>query len=58
MNRALSLEELALDLVGTEPTDIELLDALVEYFDLTREEMVRRMSRVDFAALWKGLLHD
>lgn len=51
----LSLEELSCDLLELVPSDIELLDVLVEYFDLTRAEMIERLICVDFVALRKEL---
>lgn len=41
----------AADLFDDGPTDIQMLDALVEAFDLTAIELIERLVRADFAAL-------
>lgn len=46
----LSLEELAADLDEVEPTDLEIIDALVFEFPLTRTQAIERLRRFDFAA--------
>lgn len=40
------------------PTDIEILGALVEQFDLTPAEMIERLICVDFVALRQAVRHD
>ncbi|MGZ3349150.1 MAG: hypothetical protein ACXU89_09420 [Xanthobacteraceae bacterium] len=39
------------ELFSDEPTDIEILDALVEAFDIPHEEMLERLTRVDVKTL-------
>lgn len=39
------------DVFSDEPTDIEIVDALVEVFDLTHNEMIDRLQGLDFNAL-------
>ena len=39
------------DVFSDEPSDIEILDALVEVFDLTHNEMIDRLMGVDFDKL-------
>lgn len=39
------------DLLDDEPTDVELVDALVEAFGMSSTEAVDRLARVDIAAL-------
>jgi hypothetical protein len=39
------------DVFSNEPTDIEIVDALVEVFDLTHDEMIDRLQGMDFAEL-------
>ena len=39
------------DVFCEEPTDIEILDALVEAFAIPAAEMAERLASVDFAAL-------
>lgn len=39
------------ELFNDEPTDIEILDALVEAFDIPHAEMVERLTRVDVKTL-------
>jgi hypothetical protein len=41
----------AADLFDDGPTGVEILDALVEAFDLTADEMVERLARLDIAVL-------
>lgn len=50
--RPMSLEELAMDAADAGPiSDIEILDALVEMFDLTPHEMIERLICMDFVTL-------
>jgi hypothetical protein len=46
-----------LDMPDLTPTDVEILDALVEQFDLTPAEMIERLICVDFVALRKEALN-
>jgi hypothetical protein len=39
------------DVMADAPTDMQLLDALVEAFDMPAVEMAERLEKVDFAAL-------
>jgi hypothetical protein len=41
----------AADVFSDEPSDIEIVDALVEVFDLTHCEMIDRLMGLDFNAL-------
>jgi hypothetical protein len=41
------------DVFCEEPTDLEILDALVEAFAIPAAEMAERLASVDFAALRK-----
>jgi hypothetical protein len=50
MGRILSLEELADAIDEIEPTDLEIIDALVSEFPLTRAQALERLRRFDFAA--------
>jgi hypothetical protein len=44
------------DLFDDGPTDIQMLDALVEAFDLTAVEIIERLVRADFAALRREVM--
>jgi hypothetical protein len=46
----------AADVFSDEPTDIEIVDALVEVFDLTHNEMIDRLQGLDFAALRREVM--
>jgi hypothetical protein len=46
----------AADLFGESPTDVQLLDALVEAFDTTPIEMIERLVCFDFVALRRAVM--
>jgi hypothetical protein len=46
----------AADLFDEGPTDIQMLDALVEAFDLTAVEIIERLVCMDFAALRREVM--
>lgn len=45
----------AAEVFGSEPTDLELLDALVEAFPMPAVEMIERLICVDFVTLRREL---
>ncbi|RSZ60008.1 hypothetical protein HF313_14935 [Massilia atriviolacea] len=53
--RALSLAELADDVSDAEPTDVEIVDVLVESFDMTRGQAIDRLNHIDTVALRAAL---
>jgi hypothetical protein len=46
----------AADVFSDEPSDIEIVDALVEVFDLTHSEMIDRLQGLDFNALRREVM--
>jgi hypothetical protein len=46
----------AADVFSDEPSDIEIVDALVEVFDLTHDEMIDRLQGLDFNALRREVM--
>ncbi|UOD28746.1 hypothetical protein INH39_25395 [Massilia violaceinigra] len=53
--RALSLAELADDLGDAEPTDVEIVDVLVETFGMTHGQAIDRLNHIDTVALRAAL---